>query len=104
MCGKINVLGPFPRARGKVPTKGGIGFVWSERNWLWQDSLGLNPKKQAVLRKWYYGEPFQGKFIPKHLLYRFVLFSFLKKILSEGEREKKQGEQQVEGEADFPAE
>lgn len=55
MCGKTNVLGPFPRAREKVPTKGGKGFVWSERNWLRQDSMGPNPRKQAVLRKQYYG-------------------------------------------------
>lgn len=53
MCGKINVLGPFPRARKKVPTK--AGGICLERNWLWQDSMGLNPMKQAVLRKRHYG-------------------------------------------------
>jgi hypothetical protein len=52
MCKAINVLGPFQEQGKRCQPKGGKGFVWSRRNWLWQTVWDQIPEnRQAVLEK-----------------------------------------------------
>lgn len=54
VCGKNQGPWALPKSweKGANQRREGIPL---ERNWLWQDSVGLNPRKQAVLRKWHDG-------------------------------------------------